>query len=167
MEKPPNVFMMPNPGNPDDPDDPDFDFDDDEEEDFPSSPLGLQGGISAGVGDALGSFGRLSADELLQLILSQADSAPGSHMTRDEAIQSLLLMVFYLTSWREKGYVDEDGHPVYSNHAWKSADWDALDALRDADLVRCSNKAKSLTITEEGMARAEHLLESFGFGHLL
>lgn len=86
-------------------------------------------------------------------------------MTHDELVAELTLVLFYLTSWTERD--EETPDDVGSYQAWKGADWDAIDALRDADLIWCSNKAKSVTITEEGVACAKKLLEEYGLNDLL
>ncbi len=40
--------------------------------------------------------------------------------------------------------------------AWKSLDWDAMDRLHDKDLISDpASKAKSVYLTDEGLARAE------------
>ena len=45
--------------------------------------------------------------------------------------------------------------------AWKGFDWDAMDRLHEAGYITDpKGKAKSVVFTEEGLARAEELLES-------
>ena len=40
--------------------------------------------------------------------------------------------------------------------AWKSFNWDAMDRLHDSDLISDpARKAKSVYLTDEGLARAE------------
>ena len=40
--------------------------------------------------------------------------------------------------------------------AWKSLDWDAMDRLHNSDLISDpATKAKSVWLTDEGLARAE------------
>lgn len=51
--------------------------------------------------------------------------------------------------------------------AWKSADWGALDYLRECGLVDCSNKAKSVTITPDGEQTARYFLRVLGFDYLV
>ena len=51
--------------------------------------------------------------------------------------------------------------------AWKSADWDALVRLCEAGLISCTNKAKSVTLTDDGAKEAELLLSELGLEHLL
>ena len=83
--------------------------------------------------------------------------------TRDEVVAMFTLALFYLTSWEERiggkgGFVER--------RAWKSADWDALDALREEGLVSCTNKAKSVTLTDAGITQAEAFLHVLDLGHL-
>jgi hypothetical protein len=45
--------------------------------------------------------------------------------------------------------------------AWKGFDWDAMDRLHEAGYISDpKGKAKSVVFTEEGLVRAEELLES-------
>ena len=66
----------------------------------------------------------------------------------EEKIDEAVLALFYLTL--------HDGC-----RAWKSFDWDCLNRLHDkgliADLV---NRAKSVSLTEEGIAEAERLFRT-------
>jgi hypothetical protein len=44
--------------------------------------------------------------------------------------------------------------------AWKGFDWDALDRLHKKGLIADpKNKAKSVVLTEQGLARSEQLFE--------
>ena len=75
----------------------------------------------------------------------------------ENLIEKLSLALLYLTSWNENRH----GEPRCLR-AWRSYDWDALDALQDADLVRFRYKAKSAYITEAGAESGEQLVELFG-----
>jgi hypothetical protein len=62
----------------------------------------------------------------------------------DDAVLALLLL----------GLHDE-------TRAWKSFDWDAMDRLHQAGLISDpKSKAKSVCFTDEGMKRAQDLLET-------
>ena len=87
---------------------------------------------------------------------------PGEPPTREDIVNIFTLVLFYLTSWEERV-----GHGLSVMRAWKSADWDALDTLRDAGFISCTNKAKSVTVTEAGAAVAEDFLETLELGHLM
>ncbi|WP_283171665.1 DUF6429 family protein [Curtanaerobium respiraculi] len=66
----------------------------------------------------------------------------------------LVLALLYLTSWTE-------GSGDYAAlRSWRSYDWDALDALWDADLISGNRKNKSVWITREGEKTARQLVES-------
>jgi hypothetical protein len=64
-----------------------------------------------------------------------------------ERVDEVVLALMYLTL--------HDGA-----RAWKGFDWDALDRLYEKGLI-CDpkNKAKSVVLTEEGLARSEALFE--------
>ena len=87
----------------------------------------------------------------------------GEPLTREEAIAFLTLALFYLTSWEER-VGGKNGFVV--QRAWKSADWDALDFLQDQGFISCTNKAKSVHITESGMNEAVEILGALGLGYL-
>ena len=62
----------------------------------------------------------------------------------DEAVLALLLLGLH------------DGH-----RAWKSFDWDAMGRLHEKGLISDPvGKAKSVMLTEEGLQRAESLLQA-------
>lgn len=95
---------------------------------------------------------------------NQVDEADDEPLTREEAVAFLTLSLFYLTSWVERGR----GKGAASvRRAWKSADWNALDFLQEAGFISCSNKAKSVYITESGIAEAQELLTALGLAHLV
>ncbi len=72
-----------------------------------------------------------------------ASEADGEEMRRS-LVRDLSLALMFLTSWEEKG----PGGPV--RRCWKGFDWDAVDSLHEDGLIDCSNKAKSLYLTDEG-----------------
>jgi hypothetical protein len=78
-------------------------------------------------------------------------------MGDEQRIRDLTLMLLYLTSWEEK----EALHGKIFR-SWCSYDWDALDALKDEELIYGSRKAKSVYLTDEGVVRAKELLEAMG-----
>lgn len=62
-----------------------------------------------------------------------------------DKIDDTILALLYLT-------VDRDGR------AWKTIDWDTLNRLHEKGLIGDPvNKAKSVWLTDEGMARSEKL----------
>lgn len=73
-----------------------------------------------------------------------------------EMVTELTLLLVYLTSWEE---------PLSSKlivrKAWKGYTFDTLNALEDRGLIHQSRKAKSVMLTDEGMALARDLLKRF------
>jgi Domain of unknown function (DUF6429) len=69
----------------------------------------------------------------------------------EDKIDDAVLALLYLT-------LDRDGR------AWKSFDWDAMNRLHEKGLIgNPVNKAKSVWLTEAGVARSERLFrEMFG-----
>ncbi len=115
----------------------------------------------------------LMTDDAVKSALEKAESRMGQEGTttpvdddppsREEVIEMFTLALFYLTSWSER--IGGKGGSVVRK-AWKSADWDALDTLREEGLVSCSNKAKSIVLTDAGMLQAEEFLRALHLEHL-
>ena len=76
--------------------------------------------------------------------------------TRKQA-EELTLLLLFLTSWTEKEKVS--GTELH--RAWKGYDFDVLDQLDEEGLISNSKKAKSVYLTEAGMAKAERLAEKY------
>lgn len=74
-------------------------------------------------------------------------------MDKQEQISKLTLLLIYLTSWEEK----ESGTSV--QRAWKGYDFDILDKLEEEGLITKSITAKSLYLTNQGIASAKNLEE--------
>jgi hypothetical protein len=74
-------------------------------------------------------------------------------MDTQEQISKLTLLLIYLTSWQDK----ESATPV--QRAWKGYDFDVLDKLEEQGLIEKSRTAKSLYLTEQGIARGKDLEE--------
>ena len=75
-------------------------------------------------------------------------------MDRETAIRNFMLMLMYLTSWRE---LADD-----KRRFWKGYDFDVLDRLAEDDLIAISHSAKSAYLTEEGERTAVALLRDHG-----
>lgn len=66
-----------------------------------------------------------------------------------DKIDDMVLALFYLT-------LDRDGR------AWKGVDWSTTDRLYEKGLIYDpKNKAKSVVLTEEGIARSKRLFEQY------
>jgi hypothetical protein len=102
----------------------------------------------------------LGLDELL----GTGGDAPYELPTRQDAINELTLALFYLTSWEDELV---KGSGIARRRAWKSADWNALDALRDGGFIDASNQTKSVTLTDLGLTQAETTLAALGLEHLI
>lgn len=81
----------------------------------------------------------------------------------EKNIEELTLLLMYLTSWEEKGFiVDENGIPKESRVkiCWKGYSFDVINKLTDNDYLYYS-KGKSVTITPEGEELAKKLIEKY------
>ena len=76
-------------------------------------------------------------------------------MADNEQVTDLTLALLYLTSWEEKA-----GTLGSAVRSWRSYDWDALDVLRDEGLIYGNRKAKSVYLTDKGVAQAKKILGS-------
>ncbi|HEY3288760.1 MAG TPA: DUF6429 family protein [Anaerolineae bacterium] len=74
---------------------------------------------------------------------------------RQELIEELTLVLLYLSSWEEKNA----GNTL--RKAWKGYTFSTLNALEERGLIHQSHRAKSLTLTEEGVALALELEHRF------
>ena len=75
-----------------------------------------------------------------------------------ETIEELTLLLFYLTSWTEKGVIEP------AQRAWKGYPFETLDALEAKDFISQSKRAKSVYLTTAGLQRAEELKSKY-LGH--
>ena len=72
------------------------------------------------------------------------------------AARELALALLFLNRFREKV------GPNNVWRAWKGFDFDTLDKLAEAGLISSSRTAKSVTLTDEGLAEARRLLDKYG-----
>ena len=75
------------------------------------------------------------------------------------AARELTLALLFLNRFREK--VGQTS--VW--RAWKGFDFDTLDKLEEAGLISSSRTAKSVYLTDEGLAEARRLLNKFGIAN--
>ncbi|MDR1808642.1 MAG: DUF6429 family protein [Propionibacteriaceae bacterium] len=80
----------------------------------------------------------------------------------DGRVRDLTLMLLYVTAWGEKTIDLESGDQVVALRSWKSYDWDAIDSLTEQGLIDGAHKAKSVWLTDEGVAEARQLLGRYG-----
>jgi hypothetical protein len=71
-------------------------------------------------------------------------------------IEELTLLLLYLTSWEEKVLTD-----FTIRRAWKGFRFEALDALEEAGCLNQTRRAKSVTLTEEGIEQARRLAAKY------
>ena len=77
---------------------------------------------------------------------------PEEESSRDELIEELTLLLIYLCSWEEQLLPDVTAH-----RAWKGYLFEVLDALEEQGYISQTRRAKSVTLTEEGLRRAQEL----------
>lgn len=78
----------------------------------------------------------------------------------DELNLELTMLLLYINRFHE-GNVD--GRPVY--RAWKGYDFSILDELDERELIfqgRNPTRTKGVTLSDEGIAYAESILEKYG-----
>jgi hypothetical protein len=71
---------------------------------------------------------------------------------RQELVDELTLLLLYLCSWEE-----QNGPNLGAHKAWKGFTYATLNALEDRGLIHQSRKARSVTLTEEGLELAREL----------
>jgi hypothetical protein len=75
----------------------------------------------------------------------------------DEALlEDLTLLVIYLSSWEEELAPD-----LIVRRAWKGYLFEVLNALEEKGYISQTRRAKSLTLTEAGVVRAEEIEERY------
>lgn len=72
------------------------------------------------------------------------------------AARELTLALLFLNRFRKK-----DGANWSSWRAWKGFDFDTLDKLAEAGLISSTRTAKSVSLTDEGLAEARRLLDKY------
>lgn len=81
------------------------------------------------------------------------------------SIEELTLLLMYLTSWEEDGYVaDENNMPKEAKikTCWKGYDFDIINKLTDEKYLYYSGyKNKSVSITPEGEELAKQLIDKY------
>ena len=82
----------------------------------------------------------------------EPEPKPEEEFSRDVLIEDLTLLLIYLCSWEEHPLPDFTVH-----RAWKGYLFEVLDALEERGYIKQTRRAKSVTLTEEGLLRAEEL----------
>lgn len=76
-------------------------------------------------------------------------------MDREKLIHDMILILIYLTSWKE------DAHVGIVMRSWKGYDWDTIDALCDEGLIDASHRARPVYLTDQGEERAKQPVASY------
>ncbi len=83
----------------------------------------------------------------------------------EKNIEELTLLLIYLTSWEEDGYVaDENGMPKETKikTCWKGYSFDIINKLMDEKYLYFSEyKNKSVSLTPEGEELAKKLIDKY------
>ena len=81
----------------------------------------------------------------------------------EKNIEELTLLLMYLTSWEEEGYVRDENNEVKEDKvktAWKGYSFDIINKLTDENYLYFS-KGKSVTITKKGEKLAKELMNKY------
>lgn len=73
------------------------------------------------------------------------------------AARELTLALLFLNRFREK--IGPNSRTPW--RAWKGFDFDTLDKLAEAGLISSTRAAKSVSLTDEGLAEARRLLDKY------
>lgn len=81
----------------------------------------------------------------------------------EKNIEELTLLLMYLTSWGEKGFIRDENDEVKEEKVktcWKGYSFDVINKLTDENYLYFS-KGKSITLTHEGELLAEKLMDKY------
>lgn len=81
----------------------------------------------------------------------------------EKNIEELTLLLMYLTSWDEKGFIRDENDEVKEEKVktcWKGYSFDVINKLTDENYLYFS-KGKSITLTHEGKLLAEKLMDKY------
>lgn len=81
----------------------------------------------------------------------------------EKNIEELTLLLMYLTSWEEEGYVRDENNEIKEDKVktcWKGYSFDIINKLTDENYLYFS-KGKSVTITKKGEKLAQELMNKY------
>ena len=81
----------------------------------------------------------------------------------EKNIEELTLLLMYLTSWEEEGYVRDQNDEIKEDKVktcWKGYSFDIINKLTDENYLYFS-KGKSVTITKKGEKLAKELVDKY------
>ncbi|MDL2255401.1 DUF6429 family protein [Parabacteroides sp. OttesenSCG-928-G06] len=73
----------------------------------------------------------------------------------DEVKRDLTLILLYLNSWEEDGYVPY-------RRSWKGYDFDDINKLIEQEFIDAKHTSKSISFYEEGITKAKELIKEYG-----
>lgn len=83
----------------------------------------------------------------------------------EKKIKELTLLLMYLTSWEEKGFIRNENDEIKEGKVkicWKGYSFDVINELTNRGYLFPSKyKNKSVTFTKDGMDLAEKLLKEY------
>lgn len=81
----------------------------------------------------------------------------------EEIKEELTLLLMYLTSWEEKGFIRDENDEIKESKVktcWKGYSFDVINKLTDENYLYFS-KGKSITLTPAGEELAKKLLDKY------
>jgi len=73
----------------------------------------------------------------------------------EKVIKELTLLLIYLTSWQEEEF------SIKINRSWKGYPFEILNELQEEGYISGSKRAKSVFLTEEGVAKAKEFMRKY------
>jgi len=72
-----------------------------------------------------------------------------------QTIKELTLLLIYLTSWQEEDF------SIKIHRSWKGYPFEIINELQDEGYISGSKRAKSVYLTEEGIAKAKEFMKKY------
>lgn len=83
----------------------------------------------------------------------------------EKNIEELTLLLMYLTSWEEEGYITDENDEIIQSKVktcWKGYSFDVINKLMDEKYLYYSKyKNKSVTLTPNGEKLAKELIQKY------
>ena len=81
----------------------------------------------------------------------------------DREVEELTLLLMYLTSWDEKGFIEDNNGEIKEGNVktcWKGYSFDVINKLTDKEYLYYS-KGKLVSLTPEGETLAKELINKY------
>lgn len=125
----------------------------------PSASAGLPSRTAASTSGSIGGWRAKVSNRPIRLSHPRNPSrSPEEQPSRDALIEELTLLLIYLCSWEEHPLPDIT---ITIRRAWKGYPFEVLDALEEKGYISQTRRAKSLTLTGEGVLRAQELVARY------